>query len=121
MNISYTGSEKFARGERFGLFPSFSLGWRLSEEPFIKKSIGKVLTNAKFRYSWGKVGSDAGAKRWNYIQQFTSDGNITLGTDASGQIWGPLYHEGDVANLNSTWEKSTKQNLGIEIGLWNQA
>ena len=120
MNISYTGSEKFARGERFGLFPSFSLGWRLSEEPFIKKSIGKVLTNDKFRYSWGKVGSDAGAKRWNYIQQFTSDGNITLGTDASGQIWGPLYHEGDVANLNSTWEKSTKQNLGIEIGLWNK-
>ena len=120
MNISYTGSEKFARGERFGLFPSFSLGWRLSEEPFIKKSIGKVLTNAKFRYSWGKVGSDPGAKRWNYIQQFTSDGNITLGTDASGQIWGPLYHEGDVANLNSTWEKSTKQNLGIEIGLWNK-
>ena len=120
MNISYTGSEKFARGERFGLFPSFSLGWRLSEEPFIKKSIGKVLTNVKFRYSWGKVGSDAGAKRWNYIQQFTSDGNITLGTDASGQIWGPLYHEGDVANLNSTWEKSTKQNLGIEIGLWNK-
>lgn len=120
MNISYTGSEKFARRERFGLFPSFSLGWRLSEEPFIKKSIGKVLTNAKFRYSWGKVGSDAGAKRWNYIQQFTSDGNITLGTDASGQIWGPLYHEGDVANLNSTWEKSTKQNLGIEIGLWNK-
>ena len=120
MNISYTGSEKFARGERFGLFPSFSLGWRLSEEQFIKKSIGKVLTNAKFRYSWGKVGSDAGAKRWNYIQQFTSDGNITLGTDASGQIWGPLYHEGDVANLNSTWEKSTKQNLGIEIGLWNK-
>ena len=120
MNISYTGSEKFARGERFGLFPSFSLGWRLSEEPFIKKSIGKVLTNAKFRYSWGKVGSDAGAKRWNYIQQFTSDGNITLGTDASGQIWGPLYHEGDVANLNSTWEKSTKQNLGIEIGLWTK-
>ena len=120
MNISYTGSEKFARGQRFGLFPSFSVGWRLSEEPFIKKSIGKVLTNAKFRYSWGKVGSDAGAKRWNYIQQFTSDGNITLGTDATGQTWGPLYHEGDVANLNSTWEKSTKQNLGIEIGLWDK-
>lgn len=120
MNISYTGSEKFARGSRFGLFPSFSVGWRLSEEPFIKKSIGKVLTNAKFRYSWGKVGSDAGAKRWNYIQQFTSDGNITLGTDATGQTWGPLYHEGDIANLNSTWEKSTKQNLGIEIGLWDK-
>lgn len=45
MNISYTGSEKFARGQRFGLFPSYSLGWRASEEPFIKKHVGDVLTN----------------------------------------------------------------------------
>ena len=97
VNISYTGSEKFARGQRFGLFPSFSLGWRLSEEPFIKKSnISKVLTNLKFRYSWGKVGSDAGASRWNYIQTFTSDGNITLGNTQSHD-WGPLYTEGSIA------------------------
>lgn len=120
MNISYTGSEKFARGQRFGLFPSFSLGWRLSEEPFIKKSnISKVLTNLKFRYSWGKVGSDAGASRWNYIQTFTSDGEITLGNTQSHD-WGPLYTEGSIANLGSTWEKSTKQNLGVEIGLWDK-
>ena len=120
VNISYTGSEKFARGQRFGLFPSFSLGWRLSEEPFIKKSnISKVLTNLKFRYSWGKVGSDAGASRWNYIQTFTSDGNITLGNTQSHD-WGPLYTEGSIANLGSTWEKSTKQNLGVEIGLWDK-
>lgn len=120
VNISYTGSEKFARGQRFGLFPSFSLGWRLSEEPFIKKSsISKVLTNLKFRYSWGKVGSDAGASRWNYIQSYTSDGDITLGATQS-QKWGPLYKEGSIANLGSTWEKSTKQNLGIEIGLWDK-
>lgn len=120
MNISYTGSEKFARGHRFGLFPSFSIGWRLSEEPFIKKkSIGKVLTNAKFRYSWGKVGSDAGASRWNYIQSYSSGGSLTLG-DTQSHAWGPLYTEGAIANLGSTWEKSTKQNLGIEIGLWNK-
>ena len=120
MNISYTGSEKFARGHRFGLFPSFSLGWRLSEESFIKKHLGDVLTNAKIRYSWGKVGSDAGASRWNYIQSFTSGDHLTLGTDATGHNWGPLYTEGSIANLGSTWEKSTKQNLGIEIGLWNK-
>lgn len=120
VNISYTGSEKFARGQRFGLFPSFSLGWRLSEEPFIKKSsISKILTNLKFRYSWGKVGSDAGASRWNYVQTYTSEGDITLGSTQS-QKWGPLYKEGSIANLGSTWEKSTKQNLGIEIGLWDK-
>ncbi len=120
MNVSYTGSEKFARGHRFGLFPSFSLGWRLSEEPFIKKSsVSKILTNLKFRYSWGKVGSDAGASRWNYIQSFTSGGVITLG-DTQTHEWGPIYKEGSIANVGSTWEKSTKQNLGIEVGFWNK-
>lgn len=120
VNISYTGSEKFARGERFGLFPSFSAGWRLSEEPFIKNDIGDVLTNAKIRYSWGKVGSDAGASRWNYIQSYNSGGSVNFGVDQTGYNWGPLYSEGDIANIGSTWEKSTKQNLGLELGIWNK-
>ena len=120
-NVSYTGSEKFARGHRFGLFPSFSVGWRISEEPFIKKSasLSRILTNAKIRYSWGKVGSDAGASRWNYIQTYQSGGAITLGS-SQAHNWGPLYTEGAIANENATWEKSVKQNLGIEIGLWDR-
>lgn len=119
MNISYTGSEKFARGQRFGCFPSYSLGWRASEESFIKKHIGDVLTNLKFRYSYGKVGSDAAAARWNYLQLFNSLGNIELG-NTQGVAHSPLYTEGDIANLTSTWEKATKHNFGIEIGLWNK-
>ncbi len=114
-NISYTGSEKFARGMRFGLFPSFSLGWRFSEEPWIKNALKHVLTNGKVRYSWGLVGSDMGASRWNYVQAFTSGGSITIGADYRGHSWGPLYSEGDLANIHSTWEKSAKQNLGIEM------
>ena len=74
-NISYTGSEKFARGMRFGLFPSLSIGWRFSEEPWIKNIMGDFLSDGKIRYSWGKVGSDIGASRWNYVQSFTSGGN----------------------------------------------
>lgn len=116
-NISYTGSEKFARGMRFGLFPSLSIGWRFSEEPWIKNIMGDFLSDGKIRYSWGKVGSDIGASRWNYVQSFTSGGNITIGDTYNGHAWGPLYTEGDIANINSTWEKSTKQNLGIELKL----
>ena len=113
-NISYTGSEKFARGQRFGLFPSYSLGWRVSEEPWIKNTaIGDVISNLKFRYSWGKVGSDAGAERWNYVQTYTSSGSLSLG-DTQSHAWGPLYSEGSIANVNATWETSTKQNLGVE-------
>lgn len=59
----------------------------------------------KFVTQWGKVGSDAGASRWNYIQSFTSGDHLTLGTDATGHNWGRLYTEGSIANLGSTWEK----------------
>ena len=119
-NISYTGSEKFARGHRFGLFPSYSVGWRVTEEPWIKESsVSKVLNNLKIRYSWGKVGSDAGAERWNYVQTYSSSGSLTLG-DTQSHSWGPLYAEGPIANVNATWEKSVKQNLGIEFTLFHK-
>lgn len=119
-NISYTGSEKFARGHRFGLFPSYSVGWRVTEEPWIKNtSVSKVLNNLKIRYSWGKVGSDAGAERWNYVQTYSSSGSLTLG-DTQSHSWGPLYAEGPIANVNATWEKSVKQNLGIEFTLFHK-
>ena len=117
-NISYTGSEKFAPGKRFGLFPSFSAGWRLTEEPFMKR-IKKVLTNAKFRYSWGKVGSDRGASRFQYIQLFNQEGTINFGKDES-TAFGPTYSEGTIAQPNATWETATKQNIGIELGFWNK-
>lgn len=117
-NISHTGSEKFARGKRFGTFPSFSAGWRLSEEPFMQ-GIKDVLSNVKFRYSWGKVGSDRGAGRFQYIQLFNQEGGINFGRDESTNF-GPTYTEGSIAQPGATWETAVKQNLGIEIGLWNK-
>jgi len=119
VNMSYTGSEKFAPGQRFGFFPSFSAGWRISEEPFIRKIAGKYLTNFKIRYSYGKTGSDFGAPRFNYIQLYNSGGNATFG-NSQNVNFGPLYTEGSTANLLSTWEVALKQNLGLELGLWNK-
>lgn len=119
VNMSYTGSEKFAPGKRFGFFPSFSVGWRVTEEPFLKAIKDKFLSNLKIRYSYGKVGSDFGAPRFNYIQLYNSGGNITLG-ESQNVNFGPLYTEGSTANINSTWEVALKQNLGVEIGLWNK-
>lgn len=72
VNASYTGSEKFAHGKRFGFFPSFSVGWRLTEEPWLKNFKGKWLTNMKLRYSYGKVGSDRGAKAFIYSPPFSA-------------------------------------------------
>jgi hypothetical protein len=58
-SIAHTGSEKFAPGLRFGTFPSFAAGWLASEESWFKEALPWV-NYFKPRYSWGKVGSDAG-------------------------------------------------------------
>ena len=117
-NISYTGSEKFAPGKRFGLFPSFSVGWRLTEEPWMKWS-SRVLSNFKIRYSWGKVGNDRGASRFQYIQLYNQTNGTNFGKD-SNTLWGPGYTEGSLASPDATWETSVKQNLGFEISLWKK-
>ncbi len=116
VNAAYTGSEKFAPGRRFGFFPSFSLGWRLSEEPWMRKAKDKWLSNLKLRYSWGKVGSDNGAARFNYIQTYDTDSKVTFGGSTTTSS-GALYTEGTLANEAATWEESIKQNVGIEITL----
>jgi len=117
-NISYTGSEKFAPGKRFGLFPSWSIGWRVTEEPWMKWAT-PVLSNMKLRYSNGKVGTDAGAKRFQYIQLFTQDEAHNWGYSVN-KDFGPMYLEGAIANADATWETSVKQNLGVELGFFKK-
>ena len=119
LNMGYNGSENFAKGKRFGFFPSYSIGWRVSEEPFIKNTIGHILTNLKVRYSYGIVGSDRGAARFNYIQTYNTGGNISLGYKQKNN-YGPLYKEGAVADPEATWEKAEKQNLGFEMSLFDK-
>jgi TonB-linked SusC/RagA family outer membrane protein len=119
-NAAYTGSEKFAPGKRFGFFPSASVGWRISEESWMKKIGKNVLSNLKVRYSYGVVGNDKGATRFNYIQKFDQlDSNAQFGLNNTTN-WGPLYSEGKLADPDATWEESIKQNIGVEIGLWNK-
>lgn len=123
VNMSYTGSEKFAPSNRFGFFPSFSVGWRLTEEPFMAKT-KNWLTNFKVRYSWGQVGSDVipgdASSQYLYLSSYTQSTNgIQLG--ASGNVTAPvIYREGDAPNMTAGWETGTKQNLGFEISFWNK-
>ncbi|GAB3416547.1 SusC/RagA family TonB-linked outer membrane protein [Niabella aquatica] len=114
-NGAYNGSEKFAPGLRFGFFPSYAVGWVISEERFIKNNL-PVINYLKARYSYGKVGSDIGAPRFTYTTDYSSGGTAPFG-EASLTWYGPMYFEGAAANRNATWETSTKQNLGIELRL----
>ncbi|MCK9506936.1 MAG: TonB-dependent receptor [Pigmentiphaga sp.] len=119
-NGAYTGSQKFARGQRFQFFPSYSVGWRISEEPFIKSFAAQTLTNLKLRYSSGIVGFDRSASAYTYVQIYNNaGGNVSFG-EVEKTNYGPLYTEGKAANENATWETAYKQNLGIDVLLFNK-
>jgi TonB-linked SusC/RagA family outer membrane protein len=117
-NGSYSGSEKFARGNRFGFFPSLGLGWVASEEPFIKEIAGNWLDLLKVNYSYGITGDDPGA-RFQYFQSFDTANGINFGLD-NLTTYGPRYTEGALANLNSTWEESKVHNLSFKLDVFKK-
>ena len=100
VNFGYNGSEQFAPGHKMGFFPSFSLGWVLSEEDFLKNS--DWLTFAKLRASYGQVGND----------------NMNGARFAFLTLWRGSY-ESQIGNEQLTWEKANKYNLGLEVGLFH--
>lgn len=117
-NAGYNGSENFAPGKRFGLFPSVSLGWLVSEEKFMQKA-KPVISLLKIRGSWGKVGNDqiGGNRRFIY--------NATVNTNAGN--YGGLGQgannpagigEGELANPNVGWEEAEKLDIGVELELF---
>ena len=118
-NFGYNGSENFAKGKRFGFFPSFALGWLLSEEKFMENA-RNTLNKLKFRASIGKVGNDdIGGRRFAYITTINSNANgYNFGYDGSTYFQG--IQEGEIGVSDLTWETSLKTNLGLELGLWNQ-
>ena len=120
-NFGYNGSENFARGKRFGFFPSVALGWLLSEEYFME-SVRGTLSKLKFRVSHGLVGNDRlEGRRFAYITTIDSTPGYQWGEglNEKRENYGG-YKEGDVGVEDLTWEKVTKSNLGIELGLWNE-
>lgn len=116
-SAAHTGSEKFAPGLRFGTFPAAGVGWILSKEKFIEKMFPEWINYLKVKYSYGKVGSDAGIPRWLYMSSYQPDaGNVIFGNPSVGY---PTIAEGPVAVTNATWETAIKQNLGIDFGFFS--
>jgi TonB-linked SusC/RagA family outer membrane protein len=120
-NAAYNGSEKFGREFRFGFFPSVALGWTVSNEQFFDV-MPDYFNQLRFRYSNGKVGSDAGIERWLYV-----GGWIRNTAGASRYPFGyPLLQridyvmqEGTIANPDIHWEVSHKRNIGMETSFFD--
>lgn len=118
-NMGYNGSENFPEGKRFGFFPSFSLGWILTEEAFMPA--GDVLSFLKVRGSYGEVGNDKiGGARFLYLPSvfYPNSGGYHFGNYGSNYQWFSGSQEGRVGNPDVTWERAKKLNIGLEAGFF---
>lgn len=120
LNMGYNGSENFAPGKRFGLFPAVSAGWVLTEENFMQNI--PFISYMKLRASYGMVGNDImGSNRFLYLPD-SYDANSSTWAYSFG-IDNPVYAlaaiEGTIGNPDVTWEKARKQNYGIDINFFN--
>lgn len=118
-NVGINGSENFSKAHRYGVFPSFSLGWVPTEEKFMASS-RKWLDYLKFRTSLGWVGNDQGIGRFLYVQYYntTDASSWNTGTEYN-QGMGSGLEEGDLANPDLTWERGIKFNFGIDMRMFN--
>ena len=119
VNVGYNGSENFLKGKRFGFFPAFSLGWRVTQEEFMKPT-ENWLNNLKIRASYGEVGNDVYtvggvAQRFLYEEKWNQISNdYYFGNTGKTGIFESQY-----PNYGVTWERAKKFNVGLEFGLFN--
>jgi TonB-dependent starch-binding outer membrane protein SusC len=110
-NSRYDGSSRFARGNRWGLFPSFSLGWRISEESFMQDL--SWVNELKIRGSWGKIGNQE-------IGRFQFIDAVNLGF---GYPFGGSYTGGSAVTQsrdpNLRWETTTITNIGLDWDIFD--
>lgn len=105
------GSPNFPENKRFGFFPGVSVGWRISEEPFMKGLA--FLDNLKLRASYGKMGNDL-VDAYQYLTTYNFGSNYVIGkNDVSGLV------QNGVPNPNITWEVAKTTNIGFDSRFWN--
>lgn len=122
-NFGYTGSETFAPGYRYGLFPAVGVGYQISNEKFYPEGLKDYITTLRFRASVGRTGNDdTGGARFLYRPTFNfSAGGFSQGITSGGgsNYLGAGIVEGRFEAPYLGWEIEDKQNYGVNIGLFN--
>jgi TonB-linked SusC/RagA family outer membrane protein len=111
----YDGSYLYAPGKRWGFFPGVSVGWRVSEEGFLRDRLG-FLDDVKLRASWGQAGRDS-ATAWAYLGGATygvGDGYVFDGTVVTGA------RPRGLPVINLSWVTSTSRNIGIDFSIFDR-
>jgi TonB-dependent starch-binding outer membrane protein SusC len=110
-NVRRDGSSKFGPNNKFGVFPSFSAGWRISEEEFFTS---KFMDDLKIRGGWGQVGSDA-IGNFKYLAALTTGFNYPFANQDGSVNLGAALQE--LGNPNIQWETSEEWNIGTDLAL----
>lgn len=114
-NLRYDGSSRFADGHRWGLFPSFSAGWRISEESFMKDATW--LDNLKIRASWGQLGNngtgDSNMGDYDYQAVYSTVPYSFNETQVTG------LRPKKISNIFLSWETTNVTNVGLDGSFLN--
>ena len=108
------GSSKFGKNNRWGVFPSVALGWRISEEEFFSKDI---MSNLKLRVSWGRLGNE-NALGYYYAPTMTNDNTQWMSYIQGGNPW-PGMSNLYLVNDDLRWETTDTKNIGVDFGFFN--
>jgi TonB-linked SusC/RagA family outer membrane protein len=113
----YDGSENFPKDNRWGFFPGVSVGWRISQEPFVNTKVGSWLTDLKLRASYGEQGNDA-INQFQYLTTYAYTSSTAYATQLGGSD-ANIIIPGTVPNVNVTWEVAKTWNIGLDGEIWN--
>lgn len=129
VTVRRDGSSRFGSNNRWGTFPAFSLGWRISEEHFFEGA-RNIVSDLKLRYGWGKTGNQEidnyasyGLYQARYFTDPTWARDQGTAYDITGAGQGQLssgFIRTQRNNPDLKWEATTQQNAGIDFGLFNQ-
>lgn len=115
LNGRYDGSSRYSSDNRWGWFPSVSVGWNIAHENFMEP-ITHVLNTLKLRGSYGLLGNQSGSALYTFAQTMNiqTQGNWYFEDGRDMIIWGP-----GTFDPNVTWEKVESANIGIDFGFFN--
>ena len=120
-NVRHDGSSRFAKGYRWGTFPSFSAGWVITEEPFMKNFMNsqKYLSYFKLRGSWGKLGNERiGSNYFPYIALMSFGNTIFYMADGS-VVSANTARPSVLAVEDITWETTTSTDIGFDANFFD--
>lgn len=112
-NFRYDGSSKFLPGHQYGFFPSAAIGWRFTEEDFMKAFTGNWLSNGKLRMSYGSLGNNSGVGRYEQ-QETLSTLSYYYNAPTATTIKG--FVNSKMINQNLSWESTNVLNIGLDLG-----